>query len=151
LSLTYLALGDSYTIGEGVAEHERWPVQLSQTLRSHGNALAPPRIIAKTGWTTEELLAAIDDDGVSGPWDLVTLLAGVNDQYRDLGAERYRGTFSTLLARATGFAKLKKRLVVLSIPDWGVTPFAAGRDFVAGFPAAERGAMLGDGRAEKRV
>jgi lysophospholipase L1-like esterase len=131
VSLSYLALGDSYTIGEGVGEPERWPVQLSQILRFHGTDVAPPRIIAKTGWTTTELLEAIDDADVSGQWDLVTLLAGVNDQYRGYGVEAYRASFSDLLRRAAGFAKLPKRLVVLSIPDWGVTPFAEGRDRAA--------------------
>ena len=126
--LSYLALGDSYTIGEGADERERWPVQLAKTLRDRGTDLAEPRIIARTGWTTEELLEAIDQSGVSGEWDFVTLLAGVNDQYRGYGPERYRETFSRLLERAAGFAKLPKRLVVLSIPDWGVTPFAEGRD-----------------------
>ena len=131
MSFSYLALGDSYTIGEGADEHERWPVQLAKTLRSRGTDVAEPRIIAKTGWTTEELLTAIDDSAVAGTWDLVTLLAGVNDQYRGYGAARYRGDFAELLGRALGFAKLPKRLVVLSIPDWGVTPFAEGRDRAA--------------------
>ena len=131
MSLSYLALGDSYTIGEGAAEHERWPVQLATTLRARGTDLAEPRIIARTGWTTEELLTAIDDSGVAGTWDLVTLLAGVNDQYRGYGAGRYKTTFEELLERAAAFAKLPKRLIVLSIPDWGVTPFAEGRDRAA--------------------
>jgi lysophospholipase L1-like esterase len=130
-NLSYLALGDSYTIGEGTGEHERWPVQLANSLRHRGTDLADPRIIAKTGWTTEELLEAIEAASLSPGWDLVTLLAGVNDQYRGYGAERYRQTFSTLLSRALGFAKLPRRLVVLSIPDWGVTPFAEGRDRAA--------------------
>ncbi len=128
---SYLALGDSYTIGEGVAEHERWPVQLAKSLRDRGTDVSEPRIIARTGWTTDELLEAIDASDVSVGWELVTLLAGVNDQYRGYGAERYRETFSRLLNRALGFAKLPGRLVVLSIPDWGVTPFAEGRDRVA--------------------
>ena len=128
MSLSYLALGASYTIGEGVDEHERWPVQLAKTLRERRTDLADPRIIARTGWTTEELLTAIGDSGVAGTWDLVTLLAGVNDQYRGYGAGRYKTTFAELLERASGFAKLPKRLIVLSIPDWGVTPFAASRD-----------------------
>ena len=131
MSLTYLALGDSYTIGEGVDERERWPVQLAKTLRDRGTDLSEPRIIARTGWTTEELLDAIGQSDVSDRWDFVTLLAGVNDQYRGYGAERYRGTFAQLLGRAAGFAKLPRRLVVLSIPDWGVTPFAEGRDRAA--------------------
>ena len=131
MSLSYLALGDSYTIGEGANERERWPVQLAKTLRDRGTALSEPRIIARTGWTTTELLEAIDASDVSGVWDFVTLLAGVNDQYRGFGPDRYRETFSTLLRRAAGFAKLPKRLVVLSIPDWGTTPFAEGRDRAA--------------------
>ena len=131
MTLSFLALGDSYTIGEGAGEHERWPVQLAKSLREHGTHLADPRIIAKTGWTTDELLEAIEAADLSPGWDLVTLLAGVNDQYRGYGAERYRETFSTLLTRALGFAKLPRRLVVLSIPDWGVTPFAEGRDRAA--------------------
>jgi lysophospholipase L1-like esterase len=127
----YLALGDSYTIGEGASEHERWPVQLAATLHDHGTDVTDLRIIAKTGWTTEELLTAIDDSGVDGQWDLVTLLAGVNDQYRGHGAGRFAQAFPELLERALGFAKLPGRLVVLSIPDWGVTPFAAERDRAA--------------------
>ena len=131
MTLSYLALGDSYTIGEGADERERWPVQLAKTMRDRGTHLAEPRIIARTGWTCEELLTAIEDSAVPGPWDLVTLLAGVNDQYRGYGPRRYRGDFAELLDRVAGFAKLPKRLVVLSIPDWGVTPFAEGRDRAA--------------------
>jgi lysophospholipase L1-like esterase len=131
VSLSYLALGDSYTIGEGVGEHERWPVQLAETLRGRGTDLSEPRIIARTGWTTGELLAAIDGSDLTGDFDLVTLLVGVNDQYRGFGRGAYRESFSKLLAQAVGFAKLPRRLIVLSIPDWGVTPFAEGRDRAA--------------------
>lgn len=131
MTLSYLALGDSYTIGEGVDERERWPVQLAAALRGQGTAIDAPRIIARTGWTTTELHQAIDAAGVTGKWDFVTVLAGVNDQYRGYGAERYRESFSKLLGRALGFAKLPGRLIVLSIPDWGITPFAEGRDRAA--------------------
>lgn len=131
MTLSYLALGDSYTIGEGVNEGDRWPVQLASALRQQGTSIAEPRIIARTGWTTTELLEAIDASGVTGRWDLVTLLAGVNDQYRGYGADRYREAFSSLLDRALGFAKHPGRLIVLSIPDWGVSPFAEGRDRAA--------------------
>jgi lysophospholipase L1-like esterase len=106
-------------------------MQLAAAARQRGTDLADPRIIARTGWTTEELLTAIDDLGVVGPWELVTLLAGVNDQYRGYGTARYRMTFAELLERALGLAKLPTRLVVLSIPDWGVTPFAEGRERAA--------------------
>lgn len=128
MSLSFLALGDSYTIGEGVAEHERWPNQLASRLRKEGISLAAPRIVAQTGWTTEELLAAIAGNGISGRFDLVTLLAGVNDQFRGHGVDRYRASFERLLQVALAFAKLPSRLIVLSIPDWGITPFAEGRD-----------------------
>ena len=120
----YLALGDSYTIGESVAATERFPVPLAREL-----GLGEPQIIAKTGWTTDELSAAIDAANPQGPYDLVTLLIGVNNQYRGRDAEQYRGEFAELLQRAIGFAGGDaKRVVVVSIPDWGVTPFAEGRD-----------------------
>lgn len=128
MTASFLALGDSYTIGEGVAEGDRWPVQLATRLGDNGTPVGAPRIIARTGWTTEELFAAIGDEGLMGKFDLVTLLAGVNDQYRGHGIARYRESFDVLLRFALGFAKLPARLIVLSIPDWSVTPFAAGRD-----------------------
>ena len=122
----YLALGDSYTIGESVAEADRFPNQLARTL-----GVAAPQIIAKTGWTTDELNAAIDAANPQGPFELVTLLIGVNNQYRGRDAEQYRGEFAALLRRAIGFAGGDpKRVIVVSIPDWGVTPFAEGRDRV---------------------
>ena len=120
----YLALGDSYTIGESVAESERFPVQLAREL-----GLSEPAIIAKTGWTTDELGQALDAVRLAGPFDLVTLLIGVNNQYRGRDAEQYRGELAELLQRAIGFAGGDaKKVVVVSIPDWGVTPFAEGRD-----------------------
>ena len=123
--LSYLALGDSYTIGEGVAEHGRWPVQLATTLRGEGIPLADPRIIATTGWTTDELSAAIDDAEPLGEWDFVSLLIGVNNQYRGRDTGAYAREFAALLERAIGFAQARvDRVLVLSIPDWGVTPFA---------------------------
>lgn len=127
--MRFLALGDSYTIGEGVDEAERWPVQLAALLRGRGIQLADPQIIARTGWTTDELSAAIDDADLRGPYALVSLLIGVNNQYCGRDAEEYRAEFATLLRRAIGFAGGDaSRVVVLSIPDWGVTPFADGRD-----------------------
>ena len=123
--LSYLALGDSYTIGEGVAEHGRWPVQLATILRSEGIALADPRIIATTGWTTDELSAAIDAAEPLGEWDFVSLLIGVNNQYRGRDVGEYTQEFAALLERAIGFAHGRAdRVLVLDIPDWGVTPFA---------------------------
>ena len=130
-SISYLALGDSYTIGEGVAPDGRWPVQLARALREEGLPLADPRIIATTGWTTDELSAAIDAVEPLGAFDFVSLLIGVNNQYRGRSVDAYRDEFDALLARATGFANGRAdRVLVLSIPDWGVTPFAiqSGRD-----------------------
>jgi lysophospholipase L1-like esterase len=124
-----LALGDSYTIGEGVPVEDRWPMQLAALLRTRGMRVAEPNIIARTGWTTDELAAAIDDAKPTGAYDLVTLLIGVNNQYRGRSVDEYRTQFHALLARAIGFAGGKpSRVVVLSIPNWGQTPFAAGRD-----------------------
>ncbi|HEY0503321.1 MAG TPA: SGNH/GDSL hydrolase family protein [Lysobacter sp.] len=123
-ALSYLALGDSYTIGEGVAADGRWPSQLARALREEGIALADPRVIATTGWTTDELAWGIDGAQPLGEWDFVTLLIGVNNQYRGRSAVDYRGEFHTLLQRAIGFARGRAdRVMVLSIPDWGVTPF----------------------------
>lgn len=129
--LRYLALGDSYTIGEGVAEDDRWPMQLARVLRADDIPLADPRIIATTGWTTDELSSAIDDAEPLGTWDFVSLLVGVNDQYRGLPLDDYSTAFARLLDRAIGFAGGRpSRVLVLSIPDWGVTRFGAesGRD-----------------------
>jgi len=125
----YLALGDSYTIGEGVAASERWPEQLAALLRAKGVSVNPPEIVARTGWTTGELMEGIDRAAPGGPFDLVSLLIGVNDQYRGVDPEDYRVAFRALLERAAAFAAGEAaRVIVLSIPDWGVTPFAQGRD-----------------------
>jgi len=125
----FLALGDSYTIGESVAAADRWPNQLALQLRKNGIDIGYPEIIAKTGWTTDELSSAIDAAKPHGPYALVTLLIGVNNQYRGREAEQYRREFVALLQRAIAFAgNDPKRVLVVSIPDWGVTPFAASRD-----------------------
>lgn len=129
--LRYLALGDSYTIGEGVDPAGSWPMQLARALRAEGIGLAEPDVIATTGWTTDELDAAIDAAGPACDHGLVSLLIGVNNQYRGRGVDEYTAHFSALLDRAVGFAGGRgSRVFVLSIPDWGVTPFAAasGRD-----------------------
>lgn len=131
MALRYLALGDSYTIGEAVAPSGRWPVQLATALQEAGIVVAEPQIIATTGWTTDELNAGIDAAAPQGPFDLVTLLIGVNDQYRGRAVDDYRTRFAALLQRAIDFAgERPQRVLVVSIPDWGVTPFARdnGRD-----------------------
>ena len=121
----FLALGDSYTIGEGVPEQQRWPAQLVTRLRADGIQTAEPQIIARTGWTTDELAAAMDAAQFQPPYQLVTLLVGVNNQYRGTPLDEYRGQFRSLLQRAIGLAgNDPRRVLVISIPDWGVTPFA---------------------------
>ncbi|WP_201314752.1 SGNH/GDSL hydrolase family protein [Dyella sp. EPa41] len=129
--MRYLALGDSYSIGEGVPEAGRWPMQLAARLRAEGVALDDPTIIATTGWTTDELSAAMDATAFAPPYDLVSLLIGVNNQYRGRSGDDYRAEFRHMLARAVALAgERPSHVLVLSIPDWGVTPFAAasGRD-----------------------
>ena len=125
--LTYLALGDSYTIGEGVPEKDRYPVQLVHLLNENGDHLfSPPQIIATTGWTVDELENGINSSQLDPEgYDLVTLLIGVNNQYRGRPVEDFEREFEVLLDRAIGFARGNKdHVVVVSIPDWGVTPFA---------------------------
>jgi lysophospholipase L1-like esterase len=125
----FLALGDSYTIGEAVEAAERWPVRLTELLRAGGIAIADPEIVAKTAWTTDELCDGIDAAHPRGPFDLVSLLIGVNNQYRGRSTSEYRDQLRGILARAVAFANDKPdRVIVLSIPDWGDTPFAAERD-----------------------
>ena len=128
-ALTYLALGDSYTIGEGIASADRWPVRLTLALREEGLPLEFPRTLATTGWTTDELSAAMDAATPPlGQYDFVSLLIGVNNQYRGRSAADYRVEFHALLRRSIGLARGNaRRVLVLSVPDWGMTPFAAGQ------------------------
>ena len=122
---TYLALGDSYTIGESVPENERFPIQLTKRMNEAGYSISTPKIIAKTGWTTDELNAAILKENLGDQtFDMVSLLIGVNNQYRGRDVEIYRKEFAELLNRAIKFAKNNiNNVLVLSIPDWGMTPF----------------------------
>ncbi len=127
----FLALGDSYTIGEGVVPAQRWPVELAARLRERGVTVAEPVIIARTGWTAADLSDAVEEARPQGPFDLVTLQIGVNNQYQGEDPGRYRPRFAALLRRAVTLAGGRpERVVVLSIPDWSVTPFAGetGRD-----------------------
>lgn len=127
--LTYLALGDSYTIGEGVRETERWPVQLSGLLNTAGIRVQSPLIIARTGWTTDELMAELDRRQIANTFDLVSLLIGVNNQYRGRPVSQFRTELVRLIDRAIQYAGGDtSRVFLVSIPDWGVTPFATGRD-----------------------
>ncbi len=129
---TYLALGDSYTIGEGVLPEENFPNQTVVLLNKTANGsynFAAPEIIAATGRTTDELGKAIDEANISKHYDIVSLLIGVNNQYRGRPVKNFEIEFEHLLQRAIQFANNKPRHVfVLSIPDWSVTPFADGKD-----------------------
>lgn len=131
MPLRYLALGDSYTIGEAVAAAQRWPAELVRRLRRGGALIDDPRIVAVTGWSTDELAHGMDVASLDGRHDLVSLQIGVNNQYRGRPAGDYRAQFAPLLARAVKLAGGQAaRVVVVSIPDWGVTRFAReqGRD-----------------------
>jgi lysophospholipase L1-like esterase len=130
---SYLALGDSYTIGEQVPAEDNFPNQVYRMMKNDSVDFQTPRIIARTGWTTDELEQGIrsanDAEPLKPSYDFVSLLIGVNNQYRGRSVENYKQEFEELLKKAIKYAGGKtERVVVLSIPDWGVTPFAGGRD-----------------------
>lgn len=132
--VSYLAIGDSYTIAEAVSLQGGFPYQLTTILKDQGLDVGTPHIIAKTGWTTSELQEAIKKENLSTRFTVVTLLIGVNNQYRGESREKYRKEFKELLQTAIGFAGGNKaRVFVLSIPDWGLTPYGqeSGRDIPA--------------------
>ena len=129
-NLSYLALGDSYTIGESVAPEDRYPAQVMRALCAAGYSCGEqPDIIATTGWTTSDLLRAMALNKPSAGYQAVSLLIGVNDQYQGRSQAEYREQFTTLLKQAIGLAGDKpSHVLVLSIPDYSVTPFARYRD-----------------------
>lgn len=125
---TFLALGDSYTIGESVDEKDRWSRQLIDLLKIKFN-FTKHDIVARTGWTTSELTQAIEAKKLTEQYEMVSLLIGVNNQYRGQSLDSYRVEFRNLLNTSIKFAKDDaKKVIVLSIPDWGKTPFAKGQD-----------------------
>ncbi|MEE4214264.1 MAG: SGNH/GDSL hydrolase family protein, partial [Bacteroidales bacterium] len=141
--ILYLALGDSYTIGESVEEQLRWPVQLVERLREDNVKINDAEIIARTGWTTDELMRAVDAAEPGNEYDLVSLLIGVNNQYRGRDLSNFREELAELIDIAVRSAdSVASRVIVLSIPDWGVMPFAEGRD---------RGEIAGEIDAFNRV
>ena len=126
-TFSYLALGDSYTIGESVMQQESFPFQLQDLLKQKNVNVATPQIIATTGWTTDELQNAIKQANLTTKYDFVTLLIGVNNQYRGYPLDTYKKEFSALLQTAINFVNGRKdHVFVVSIPDWGVTPSAKG-------------------------
>jgi lysophospholipase L1-like esterase len=128
-SYTLLCLGDSYTIGEMVLPNENFPNQTAQLFHRSGHDFADPEILAKTGWTTDELQNAINKYHFKASYDFVTLLIGVNNQYRGRAVQDYKPQFESLLQQSIKLANGKAdHVIVLSIPDWGVTPFAKDRN-----------------------
>ena len=126
---SFLALGDSYTIGQSVGETDRFPIHTARMLNDNNIKISPPQIIALTGWTTSDLLNAINYNPPTNDFDIVTLLIGVNNQYQGKSLENYKVEFTQLLNKAIGYARqLPSHVFVLSIPDYSVTPFAVGRD-----------------------
>ncbi len=126
---TYLALGDSYTIGESVPGNQNFPSQAIELIRKNGYSFSDAMIVAKTGWTTDELEDGISKAELNNQYDFVSLLIGVNNQYRGRSLEEYANEFDELLKKAMEFAGNKAtHVIVLSIPDWGVTPYAEGRN-----------------------
>jgi lysophospholipase L1-like esterase len=150
-TLTYLALGDSYTIGESVPPDQNFPNLLAK--QGYSLKILTPTIIARTGWTTQELIAAIDQSDVKGKtYDMVTLLVGVNDQYRGLSQDIYRVKFQEVLNTAIKFAGGNhSHVFVLSIPDYGVTPYAHGNDAVIGPQIDQFNAINAEISANARV
>jgi len=126
---SYLALGDSYTIGQSVTVDERWPVLFARSFQKQGKTISQPDIIARTGWTTGDLLSALTGSPPLKKYDLVSLLIGVNNQYQGRNIDQYRQEFRELLLKSIGYAgDDASKVFVLSIPDWGVTPYANGNN-----------------------
>ena len=129
MPLTYLALGDSYTIGESVEPDARWPIQLFQRILNRGFEAETPEIIAQTGWTTDELQGAVENRNLNQTFDLVSLLIGVNNQYRGRCVKEFGEQVEQLIDTAVRLSQAREDgVIVLSIPDWGCTPFAKDRD-----------------------
>jgi len=126
---TYLALGDSYTIGEAIELHVSFPYQVVQLLRKKGYNFFAPEIIAKTGWTTDELTEGFRNYEFLPKYDFISLLIGVNNQYRGREVIEYKQQFEELVKKAIELTHGRKdRVFIISIPDWSVTPFAKEND-----------------------
>lgn len=126
--LSFLALGDSYTIGESVPTQLRWPVQLVDSLKSHGIALNDPKIIATTGWTTQDLLDAMENHLENEKFDLVSVSIGVNNQYQGKSIKDYENDLYTIFKKAISHSKSgAEGVFAVSIPNYGATPFGAAK------------------------
>lgn len=149
-NISFLSLGDSYTIGTSVNMDERWPIQLAAALPAEGFTVTEQQIIATNGWTTAELQSGINSANLTDTFDLVSLLIGVNNQFRGQPLATYQTEFEELLNTAVGFAGGDtSRVFVVSIPDYAFTPFGGGRqeisDGVAEFNAAANAIANGYG------
>lgn len=122
-TLNYLALGDSYTIGSGVKEDDRWPNQFVAACRNKNISIEDPEIVAASGWTTGNLLTAVESRNLKSKYDLASLLIGVNNQYQGMDFSTFQNQFIQLLEYSFRKVKSRNGLFVLSIPDYGVTPF----------------------------
>jgi len=121
-----LALGDSYTVGEGLSAEQSWSAQLSRALEAEETAVGELQVIARTGWTSEALLSALQEADPQGPYHLVTVMVGVNDQFNSLSIDAYRANLRALIERAVSLAGGDAaRVIVLSIPDWSASPAGA--------------------------
>jgi len=129
-TLTFLALGDSYTIGSGVEASDRWPNQFAKSLGNRNIIVSKPQIIAMSGWTTANLLQRLANSNLDQSYDMVSLLIGVNNQYQGVLFSTFKKEFIELLNFSMGKAKSRSSVFVLSIPDYGVTPFGGGQEYI---------------------
>jgi lysophospholipase L1-like esterase len=125
IEIKYLALGDSYTIGEGEKSENSYPLQVAEILKSEDFSFSNTKIVAKTGWTSGELLEAVEKENITpNAFDFASLLIGVNNQYKGQPLEQFKADLTKLIEVTLPYVGHQKdKLVLISIPDWGVTRF----------------------------
>ena len=126
--LSLLALGDSYTIGEGVNEEERWPNQFVQVAYENGINFLTPRIVAMTGWKTYDLINGIESSNFEKKYDYISLLIGVNNQFNSRSINEFEDDLDKLLTKINNLKKKDGSVLIISIPDWGSSPFGENMD-----------------------
>lgn len=127
---SFLALGDSYTIGEGVEESKRWPNQFIEIAYEKGLYFEKPKIIAKTGWKTYDLLNAINETNFTKKYDYVSLLIGVNNQFNSRPIDEFEQDLNDLMEEMKKIKKNDGSIIIISIPDWGYSPFGESSDMI---------------------